>query len=203
MFDRTATTFTGTLLSVLIAGGCSAEPTNNGDRGSMPPEENNGDRVVALNQSCTNQKIGYRVDYPTGWVVNSGDVQALEACQVFDPESAELPERSTSFDESVLIRQTEASYDRVASSENDPTARELSRQSVTINGREAVIVESESTGQALLPEGTKAYRYIVKLDDKALIASTYGVSGMQYERNKQILDRMMRSLSFQVETSQW
>ena len=94
MFDRTTATFASTLLTIFIAGGCSAEPTNNGDRGSMPPEENNGDRVVALNQSCTNQKIGYRVDYPTGWVVNSGDVQSYAACQVFDPESAELTSRT-------------------------------------------------------------------------------------------------------------
>jgi len=150
---------------------------------------------VQLSQSCHNDAIGYTVGYPGGWETNSGEI--LNTCQVFDPTDASLPARSDSFDEAVYLREENMSFDRVAGAPYGAEAsRELSRRSLQIDGHQAVVIEEESTGIALLPEGVKTYRYVVDLDGSTLVGATYSVEGQNYDRNKQVLDRMMSDLKF-------
>jgi hypothetical protein len=58
----------------------------------------------------------------------------------------------------------------------------------------ALVVESESTGKALLPEGYRYYTYIVEIDDETLLATTYRDKENNYQRNQKILDKMMASM---------
>jgi hypothetical protein len=152
------------------------------------------DQSVILGQTCTNQVAGYTVDYPTDWKTNNGGV--LNACQVFDPVSISLPERSSSFDEAIHLRFDSIPFEEVTD-EDDITATILSRRTTTVDGYEAVVEESESTGRALLQAGVRSYSYIINLGDgEIMVASTYDVATQEYSRNKQVLDQMVNSLRF-------
>ena len=169
------------------------------DRGSVPdnyvvaPIEDPGEAMV-LGQTCSNDLGGYTVNYPNGWMTNSGDV--LHACQVFDPRPITLPERSSSFDEAIHLRFDSIPYEEAADTE-DITETILSRRETTVDGYEAVVEESESTGRALLPQGVRSYTYVINLDDgEIMVASTYDIATQNYTRNKQVLDQMISSLRF-------
>ncbi|WP_052307402.1 hypothetical protein, partial [Coleofasciculus chthonoplastes] len=157
---------------------------------AQQPEDNS---PIALSQTCTNEAVSYTVSYPQGWVTNSGSV--VEQCKVFDPESISLPEQSESFDEAVHIRVDKIPFERVAREDNQ-TSQELSRRQTTIDGYQAVVVENKATGIGLIPEGVRSYLYFVDLDGQTLIGTTYDMQGQRYQRNKQVLDQMMNSLSF-------
>jgi len=157
---------------------------------AQQPEDNS---PIALSQTCTNEAVAYTVNYPQGWVTNSGSV--VEQCKVFDPESISLPEQSESFDEAVHIRVDQVPFERVASEDNQ-TSQELSRRQTTIDGYQAVVVENKATGIGLIPEGVRSYLYFVNLDGQTLIGTTYDMQGQRYQRNKKVLDQMMNSLSF-------
>jgi hypothetical protein len=157
------------------------------------PVEDPGDAVV-LGQTCSNGAANYTVNYPTGWVSNAGDV--LNSCQVFDPTSITLPERSSSFNEAIHLRIDSIPFEEVADTD-DITETILTRRDTTVDGYEAIIEESESTGRALLPEGVRSYAYLINLGDgEIMVASTYDVANQQYTRNKRVLDQMISTLRF-------
>ncbi len=148
---------------------------------------------ISLGQSCTNEQIGYTVNFPQNWQTNSGSV--VNQCQVFDSDAIQLEEATEDFDEAVYLRQENIAFDRLANTDSR-SSRTLSRRQTTINGRQAVVIESESTGIGLLPEGRRFYRYLVDLGTNTLVAVTYDVPNQDYQRNKQILDRMMNSIEW-------
>jgi hypothetical protein len=159
----------------------------------MNPVENPDDAVV-LGQTCSNRAANYTVNYPTGWVSNAGDV--LNSCQVFDPTSITLPERSSSFNEAIHLRIDSIPFEEVADTD-DITETILTRRDTTVDGYEAIIEESESTGRALLPEGVRSYAYIINLGDgEIMVASTYDIANQQYTYNKKVLDQMVSTLRF-------
>lgn len=175
----------------------STPENNNNNNDSV--SENNNDNLIALSQTCTNNDIGYQVNYPPDWQTNPGEV--LASCQVFDPESATVPEYTESTEKAVYLRFEENVPFDLAAKEN-MGERHLSRQDLTIQGNQAVAVESESTGKAMLPEGMRTYSYIVDLGDRTMIATTYDIPGNDYQRNKQILDRMMETIQFKGQLAQ-
>lgn len=148
---------------------------------------------ITLGQACTNQEIGYRVSYPNTWQTNSGVV--LNPCRVFDAGEIQLEDATEDFDEAVYIRREDIPYDRLANLD-DPSTRTLSRQQTTVDGRPAVIIESEATGTGLFPQGRRYYRYLVDLGSKTLVAVTYDIPKLDYERNKQVLDKIMNSFKW-------
>lgn len=159
----------------------------------VTPVEDPGN-VITLSQTCTNQAAGYTVNYPTGWQTNPGEV--LNVCQVFDPASITLPERSSSFDEAIHLRIDSIPFERATGGDNI-TETILSRRTTTVDGYEAVVEESESTGRALLPSGVRSYTYVINIGDgEIMVASTYEVANQPYLRNKQVLDQMINSLRF-------
>lgn len=147
---------------------------------------------IALGQTCTNETIGYTINYPTGWQTNPGEV--VNQCRVFDPESITLPEQAESTDEAIHLRVDNIPFERIT--DDSISERELSRQTLTLDGYQAIVTENESTGRGLLPEGMRFYQYAVDLGDRTFLATTYDVQGTQYERNKQVLDQMIDSLDF-------
>jgi len=169
------------------------------ENGTLPagyvvnPVEDPGDAVV-LGQTCSNRAANYAVNYPTGWVTNAGDV--LNTCQVFDPTSITLPEQSSSFNEAIHLRIDSIPFAEAADTD-DITETILSRRETAIDGYEAIIEESESTGRALLPEGVRSYTYIINLGDgEIMVATTYDTANQQYTYNKKVLDQMVSTLRF-------
>jgi hypothetical protein len=94
----------------------------------------------------------------------------------------------------VTVGVDEVPFSRVAGDEGSLADRELSAEGTTVAGRRAVRVEVEATGQALLPEGVRSYRYHVDLGDRTLSATTHDVDNLDYEANKRILDQMMQTV---------
>jgi len=149
---------------------------------------------LTLGQTCDNNESGFTVNYPTDWMTNTQDI--APSCFVFDPESITLQERASSLDEAIHMRVDRIPYAR-ATRQDDPTETVISRRSTTVDGREAIVTESESNGRGLIPEGVTSYRYVISLDNgsRIMLASTYDYAGQPYDRNKQVLDQMIGTLN--------
>jgi len=129
------------------------------------------------------------VDYPASWTVYEDDV--VPPCHVFHPEPiTDYVGESLHYAIRLYIDPVEfedATEGRIG--------EDLSRQETTIDGRDAVVVEQRSEGEALLPEGERSYTYTVDLDGRILVATTNSVGETDYERDRSILDRMMDSIA--------
>ena len=180
------------IISVSWAGTCQASGTESIIL-SPPSSQNILDDSIAFNQTCINNDIGYRVSYPQDWQTNSGKV--IDRCRVFDPHSATVPKYTESAEKAIYIW-VEKNVLFASIVQEDVSEKHLSKQDTAIAGDRAVIVESESTGEALLAEGVRKYSYIVDLGNATLIATTYDITGNDYQKNKQILDRMMNTIEF-------
>lgn len=148
-------------------------------------------RTGDLSQRCTHPRDGFSVSYPAGWITNSGEV--LPACTAFNPEPFEIPPASEMpFDIAVVIYVETVPYETIT--ESSRWERILSDEPITIDGRDARRVEAESTGEGLAPPGMRSLRYVVDLGNgRALVGTTNDV-GTDYQRNQEILGRMMISL---------
>lgn len=69
--------------------------------------------------------------------------------------------------------------------------REISRERTTIDGRDAVRMESETTGDGLHPPGIRSYEYFVDLGGSTVIAVTYDAGNLPFEHKRRVLDAMM------------
>lgn len=147
---------------------------------------------VVLAQSCTNAENGYSIQFPEGWFTNEGDV--VPTCHYFHPQAFEVPEATEVFDLAVTVRVDDVPFTRVAGEEDSLGEQVLSREETTVAGHQAVRVEAESTGDALLPEGVRSYRYHVEVADGTLTATTHDVGDLDYEANKEIVDEMVETL---------
>ncbi|NGM16257.1 hypothetical protein [Verrucosispora sioxanthis] len=140
---------------------------------------------------CSNDQVGYAVQYPSDWHTNSGDVVA--ACSYFDPEPISVGE-GTEPAVAIVLRATETGY-RTASSP-DAFGEVRSRDSGMVDGREAVAVVAEATGEGLLDEGTLGYDWVVNIADGSFIATTHDTPGRDFSRNSKVLDQIIASLTF-------
>jgi len=158
-----------------------------------------GERTVtdpAMEQTseCINRIEGYAVEYPAAWHVHTGEV--LGPCMLFDPESVEIPPASElpleiaiqmGFEPVPFVRLTGEVLGR----------RDLVRERTTVDGREALRIESETTGEGLHDRGIRMYQYFVDLGDTTMVASTHAVGALPFERKRRILDAMMATFTFQ------
>ena len=162
---------------IMATSGCSSAP---------------GD-LLSLSQRCTSPH-GYSVSYPSGWQTNSGDVIPL--CSAFDPDPFEIPRDSEMpFEIAVTIDVDAVAFETTSASSR--WEKVLSSERTTIAGRPAIRVEAEATGEGLADRGMRSLRYVVDLGDgKSLIATTWA-TGASYERDKEILARMVQTLSLQ------
>lgn len=149
-------------------------------------------------QSCTNDEIGFSVDYPEDWWANdriepaAQGLTPIPACMYFAPEQVELMPNSGLPPGIAVWFDHETQF--------EITTEELSREELEIDGRRALLVETEATGDSgFEPEGTRTYRYIVDMGDGSEVlvaASTLYVSDSEYEEAKPVLDAMIETLDF-------
>lgn len=146
---------------------------------------------------CENEQDGYSVAHPPAWETNQGSV--LPACSLFDPDDVEV-ERGTEipFDIAVAIRVEPVEMERIA--ETGSAEEELDREDATVDGREAVRREVESTGEALRPAGLRSTLWLVAIDDdQTLVAVTHDAGDPEYGDKQEVLDRMVESLQLDGE----
>lgn len=133
------------------------------------------------------------MEYPASWHVNSGDT--LPPCSAFDPEPLDVPEAQEFFDAGVLLSVEPVDYATIA----DPAAqagRELDRRDTMVDGHDAVRIQTEAQGDALLPDGTRSTRWIVVLGrDETLTMTTHETGAAEeYETHRDVLDEMVTRL---------
>jgi hypothetical protein len=170
-----------------------------GDRDAGPDMSELPDRVVAIDtilggsQECLNREEGYAVSYPEGWRVNTGDV--LGNCSVFDPDPVRIPRDSEMpTDLAIVIGFQPVTIGTVAGEMLG--RREISRETTTVDGRAAIRMESETTGEGLHEAGLRSYVYFVDLGDSTMIAATHDSGRLPFARKRLILDAMMASFDF-------
>lgn len=145
-----------------------------------------------LSQRCTNSQDGFSVSYPAGWHTNSGEV--IAECSAFDRQPIDVPRGSEMpFDIAVVIDAGEVPFETTAGPSR--WERILSTERMTVAGRQAVRAEVEATGEGLADRGMRSLRYVVDLGGGRSIIATTHDTDPSYERDKEILARMMQTLS--------
>lgn len=199
---------TALLALALIATACAREDVPEPPNGGVPADTTGGaapddgttanggeaaDPAMEQTSECVNPTKGYAVLYPADWQVNTSDV--VGPCTLFDPEPIEVPRGSEiPIDIAVMI---DVEPVPIATLSGDVRGRRnLSRERTTVDGREAVRIEGESTGEGLYDRGQRSYQYFVDLGDSTMVAATYDAGSVPFERKRRILDAMMEMFDF-------
>lgn len=135
----------------------------------------------------------YTVEAPADWHVNDG--ARIGDCRIFHPEPVEIPDmpRDRDLHWAIALDVDDVPFEDIdIEAEADAI---LSSEETSVDGHRALVYERRSAGEGMIPEGERSYLYLVDLDGQTLIASTYAVGDTDYERDKQLLDRMMGSLA--------
>lgn len=148
--------------------------------------------------SCINDDISFTVDYPALWWANEEIVPAdptftpIPACTYFAPQPVEIAPNAGLPPGIAIWFDSETQF--------EITGEVRSQEETTVDGRRALVVETEASGQSgFEPEGTRTYRYVIDMGDgsEVLVAtSTQYVDDAAYEEAKPILDAMMETLDF-------
>lgn len=174
--------------------GCPREsPEDQRGAGTDSPAVVPDTSVLGRTTECTNTDMRYRIEYPAAWQTNTGDV--VSACSLFDPDSIRVPPYSElPYDIAVAVRREQVDFDTLTGPQLG--SRELSREATTVAGRPAVRRELESTGEGLLPQGRRAYQYVIDLDGASLILATHDIGDLPYAEKRRVLDAMVGTLRF-------
>jgi hypothetical protein len=187
------------LVVITVACGRDDEPRS----AALPPAQVEStplavapDTVLGLHQECVNRAEGYAVAYPEGWHTNAPNGPA--PCSVFHPAPFRIPvDSEMPVDLAVTIGFEAVSYAELTGEMLG--RREISREATRVDGREALSMVSESTGEGLHEPGLRAYQFFVDLGDTTMIATTYDAGAEPaFERRRRILDAMMASFDFRA-----
>jgi hypothetical protein len=150
--------------------------------------------AINLSQRCTNAQYRLSIAYPAGWFTNDGSV--VPACSAFDVQPVQVPRESEMpFEIAIVLGVDDVKVDDVTRSSQ--FERVLSRAPVTIAGRQGLRVEVEATGEGLADKGMRSVRYAIPLPDGRTFLATTHDRAASYERNQEILERMMASIKFE------
>lgn len=134
----------------------------------------------------------FTISYPGAWQTNSGET--IDDCRTFHPGEVSVePDQGRDLHYAVTLYTDPVPFSEAK--EGDSRDEELSRELTVVAGRDAVVIETRSSGQGLVPEGEETYTYIVDLgEDRILVASTYTIGDTDYDADKATLDEMMDTL---------
>ena len=137
---------------------------------------------------------GFTISKPVSWETNSGDVVA--PCGQFNPDPFQV-ERGTDKRVAAITAYIDPVPFATASRRRD--GRDADRAVTAVDGRQAVRLHYEVSGESLYPTGTPVTTYMVDLGvyggrERTLFVDTLGLGDRDYENNVVILDRMARTL---------
>jgi hypothetical protein len=188
-------------LTVALCGSCTSitqdrvkNPQNQETTSPSPSTS-----TPTLSQSCTNEKVGYTVQYPQKWFANSRQEfsepeYVVAACRYFDKQPLEI-EPGTNISAAIKLQVENIPFQKLRqmSREDNMGSKQLLSKTTSIGDRTTIITENQATGKGMLPEGLKFYSYKIDMGDRTFVATTYDSSSRDYQRNKKILDAMMDS----------
>lgn len=147
-----------------------------------------GEDVSAIAFS-TCEAEDYSIGYPADWNTNDPD-GAVDACRVFHPGEIDIePNQDMDLHYAASVYVDAVAYEDARGGE--PGGEVLEERELTVDGHDAFFREVRSDGRALMPEGETSSTYIVDLDGEILVAVTYTIGETDYERDKEILERMV------------
>lgn len=143
---------------------------------------------------CTNEAVGYSIEFPDDWFTQPVGGQA---CRAFHPEPFEVPENSE-LTTAVLIVPDEATFEEtVASAFDEMFATTVVREETTIDGRPAIRFETESTGEGLYEAGTRFHGYLIDHDGFGFLIQAVGSPGdPAFEEYRRVVDEAVTTLTF-------
>jgi hypothetical protein len=186
----------GAALALAALLGCAPQdlrdpPADDVDAGVPIP----GEPDLTLANECVDRVEGFAVQYPAGWNAYHGDI--VGPCALFDPEPIEVPPAS----EFPLEIAIQIGFEPVAFATVSGEVmgrRTIQRDRITVDGREGARIEGVTTGEGLHERGIRTYEYFVDLGDSTLVAATYDVGTLPFERKRRILDAMMATFDFRA-----
>ncbi len=180
--------------AVVVLASCGPGGSTDEVDEAAAPDTTAQDPAMAETAECTNPEAGYSIRYPAAWHVNTDE--PLGPCALFDPEPIVVPRASEiPIEIAVMIDVEPVPFATLTG--NVRGRRDLSRLPVTVDGRQAMRIEGEATGEGLYDRGIRSYQYFVELGDSTLIAGTYDAGSFSFERKRRILDAMLESTTFQ------
>jgi hypothetical protein len=151
------------------------------------------DPAMEQTMECANRVEGYALEYPSAWHVNTGEL--IGPCSLFDPDPIHVPRESEiPIEIAVMIGFQPIPFATLTG--ETLGRRDLARERTTVDGREAMRIEGETTGDGLYDRGIRSYQYFVDLGDTTMVAATYEAGALPFERKRRILDAMMATFDF-------
>lgn len=174
------------------SGAASPDPTETASPSESPTFEDG--------ETCTNGELGYEVSYPGDWWANARiepDDDALTpipACQYFACDEIDLQPNAG-------LPGGLAIWFELREDGPQTDGEELSRDEITIDGRDAIVWEIEPAPQmGFIPEGSLVHQYHIELEDGSyLVATTDTIrqDESDYDDSTDILDRMMETIEIE------
>ncbi len=166
----------------------SPDEPGGSDDATAPNEASDEDVDAMAFTECEADR--YTVGHPEDWNTN-GDDGLLGPCEIFHPGDIEVIERPRDIDlhYAALMYVDEVDFDERLAADNPNEV--IAERETTVEGRRAHVTEYRSTGEALTPEGESSYTWAIDLDGQILVATTSSVGETDYERDKQVIDRMV------------
>lgn len=164
----------------------TGDDTGGGTAPDEAPDQDDGTAMAFT--ECEADR--YTVGHPEAWNTNSDD-GLLGPCQVFHPGDIDVPERPRDIDlhYAALLYVDEVDFGERLEADNPNEV--IEHRETTVDGHRATVTEYRSTGQALTPEGEHSYTWAIDLDGQLLVVTTSSVGETDYQRDKQVIDRMV------------
>lgn len=160
--------------------------------GDEPEGAGSGSDAVSESDFAECRAERFTIAYPQAWETNDDD---HPACRVFHPGDVELPEHPQDLE----LHWAAAVYvDDVTWEDARPDEEFmeiLSSEETEVDGHRASVHELRSRDEGMIPEGERRYGYAVDLDGQTLVAVTHSVGDTDYERDRDVLDRMMSEVT--------
>jgi hypothetical protein len=159
------------------------------------PARTASDPAMAETRECVDRAEGFAVEFPAGW--HTDDEAVMGPCALFHPEPFRVPRDSeVPLELAVMIGFQRVPFATLAGEMMG--RRVISREETTVDGRAAVRILAETTGEGLHDAGIRYYEYVVDLGEETMTAATYDfdAGGFPFERRRRILDDMMATFDF-------
>lgn len=167
------------------------DPTDPGTEDAETDEPAPDGSTVELAASCEGPDGQVTVDYPDGWYTPEDGEPG--ACRFFGEDEFDVDEAIGGAPISTLQIVIEpAELDELLGDELG--LEEQERDELDLAGRRTVRQRSESTGEAMLPDGVLTERYLVDLDGDTLIITTHADDAETLDERRPVLEAMARNI---------
>lgn len=138
--------------------------------------------------TCTNTAEHVRVQLPAGWFTELNDL--FGPCKLFGAAPFVVIPQSDAMTAGAYALVDPAPFP----GSTDGTSKLLSTKDTTVHGRQARVVEVESTGAGLLPAGTRTYTYLIDWGTLGTLRiSASGMPSTGYDASKAGVDALAAS----------